>query len=617
MGVSGSGKSTIGSLLAEKLKINFYDGDDFHSEENIKKMASGTPLTDEDRNGWLQSLNTKAKQLIDANFSAVIACSALKQNYRTILKNSIEDQVVFIYLSGDFVEISERMKLRKGHFMPLDLLKNQFEILEIPKNAIEVNINQNPNQIIDNIMNELNKNEFGLVGLGVMGKSLARNLASNGVKLSLFNRYVEKLEEDIAKKCIAQYPEFEYSSGFQDLKPFVDSLKKPRKIFLMIKAGNETDLFIDEIKGFLSEGDIIIDGGNSHFLDTKRRIESLKKEEIHFIGTGVSGGEEGALKGPSIMPSGNREAYSEIETFLKKIAAKDKNGNECCTYIGKDGSGHFIKMVHNGIEYAEMQLLAEIYAFCRYILEWSPSEIANHLEKWLEGELKSYLLEITVKILKTKEGEEYLIDKIVDQAGNKGTGNWTTVTATEMGVPVTMITASLFARYLSETRNQYSSLVFKSISPKPNINIENIKNAYQLARFVNHQQGFNFIQNASEKYNWNLNLSEIARIWTNGCIIRSELMETLVDTFKNNRDMLEVLDKQKNNLKTDLRLFCLSAIQFDLAIPCMITANDYLNSLNKNHKTANIIQAQRDFFGAHTYKRYDADSSKSFHTVWE
>jgi 6-phosphogluconate dehydrogenase len=617
MGVSGSGKSTIGSLLAEKLKINFYDGDDFHSEENIKKMASGTPLTDEDRNGWLQSLNTKAKQLIDANFSAVIACSALKQNYRTILKNSIEDQVVFIYLSGDFVEISERMKLRKGHFMPLDLLKNQFEILEIPKNAIEVNINQNPNQIIDNIMNELNKNEFGLVGLGVMGKSLARNLASNGVKLSLFNRYVEKLEEDIAKNCIAQYPEFEYSSGFQDLKPFVDSLKKPRKIFLMIKAGNETDLFIDEIKGFLSEGDIIIDGGNSHFLDTKRRIESLKKEEIHFIGTGVSGGEKGALKGPSIMPSGNREAYSEIETFLKKIAAKDKNGNECCTYIGKDGSGHFIKMVHNGIEYAEMQLLAEIYAFCRYILKWSPSEIANHLEKWLEGELKSYLLEITVKILKTKEGEEYLIDKIVDQAGNKGTGNWTTVTATEMGVPVTMITASLFARYLSETRNQYCSLIFESVSPKPNIDIENIRNAYQLARFVNHQQGFNFIQNASEKYNWDLNLSEIARIWTNGCIIRSELMETLVDTFKNNRDMLEALDKQKNNLKTDLRLFCLSAIQFDLAIPCMITANDYLNSLNKNHKTANIIQAQRDFFGAHTYKRYDADPSESFHTVWE
>ncbi|MCP9768912.1 NADP-dependent phosphogluconate dehydrogenase [Lacihabitans sp. LS3-19] len=618
MGVSGSGKTTLGSMLAEKLNTDFFDGDDFHPKENIAKMSNGIPLTDDDRIGWLDRINEKGVELIQNNKSGVFACSALKESYRKRLSNTLEKEILFVYPKGSQEVIQRRMDARKDHFMPSNLLDSQFSILEEPKNAIEIDLTKTPEQMLEDTIKKMALSEFGLVGLGVMGKSLARNLANNGTKLSLFNRYVKGSEEGIANKFINSFEELSDAQGFEDLEDFVESMQTPRKIFLMIKAGKETDEFIEKIKPFLNAEDVLIDGGNSHFKDTKRRIEYLEKEGIYFVGTGVSGGEEGALKGPSIMPSGNFDAYKTIEPFLKKIAAKDKKGLDCCTYIGPEGSGHFIKMVHNGIEYAEMQLIAEVYALLRYSNQMSPDEISEVFKEWNQGELKSYLLEISSEILTKKEGDNCLLDMILDQAGNKGTGNWTTVTATEMGMPATMITSALFARYVSSVREKYGNLSLITEQSFIKLEIETVKNAYSLARIINHQQGFTLIKIASEEYRWNLNLSEISRIWTNGCIIRSTLMEEISAVFKHNSDIFDDLSifENVNKFRSALKTFCVSSLMAELPIPTMLAANDFVNSLNGEIKTANIIQAQRDFFGAHTYQRTDAERGKFFHTNW-
>ena len=314
-------------------------------------------------------------------------------------------------------------------------------------------------------------------------------------------------------------------------------------------------------------------------------------------------------------------AYVKIAPYLEAIAAKDKNGKPCCTYIGKGGSGHYIKMIHNGIEYAEMQLLAEVYALLRYINELTPSAISEILREWNDGELSSYLLEITYKLLTKKEGEHYMVDIILDQAGNKGTGSWTTISMAELGIPATMISSALFARYIStfkEKRTELSSQFSFLIQHKTKVEIADLKAAYKLARLVNHQQGFELISEASMRFEWNLNLSEIARIWTNGCIIRSGLMETLVETLKNGTSLL--LTERPESLASELqslREIAKEGINSGVSIPCHLSAIDYLNASLFNHPTANIIQAQRDFFGAHTYKRMDDKSGKSYHTVWE
>lgn len=618
MGVSGSGKTTLGLLLAEKLGLGFYDGDDFHPEKNIAKMSAGNPLTDEDRYEWLDRINKSAKNLIRENKSAVFACSALKEKYRELLSENIKNEIVFVYLKGTKEVIQDRINARKGHFMPSQLLDSQFNILEEPQNAIDIDLSKSPEEMIQETLDKINKGEFGLVGLGVMGKSLARNLANNGTKLSLFNRFVAGKEEKVAEKFISDFEELNQAQGFEDLETFCKSLQTPRKIFLMIKAGVETDEFIDKIKPYLEKEDVLIDGGNSHFKDTKRRIDYLSKAGIHFIGTGVSGGEEGALKGPSIMPSGNLDAYKNIEPFLDKIAAKDSNGQSCCTYIGPDGSGHFIKMVHNGVEYAEMQLIAEVYALLRYKNDLNPKAISEIFEEWNKGDLQSYLLEITAKILTKKEDDKWLIDIILDQAGNKGTGNWTTVTATEIGLPATLITSALFARYTSTIREKYNNFAFEKAISESDIDLEKVKNAYKLARIINHQQGFGLIKTASDEFEWKLNLSEIARIWTNGCIIRSTLMEKIKEYFKIEDDLFNIqeISAEIINSKNDLKSFCIASLESELPIPCMLSANDFVNSLNFDLKTANIIQAQRDFFGAHTYQRVDAERGKFFHTIW-
>ncbi|MFC0606078.1 NADP-dependent phosphogluconate dehydrogenase [Winogradskyella pulchriflava] len=619
MGVSGCGKSTIGTLLAEELSIPFFDGDDFHPKENIKKMASGQPLNDEDRQGWLETLNTLATQQLAKN-SCVIVCSALKQTYRDILSLDIKARTKWVFLSGSFNEIFIRANARKDHFMPSELLQSQFDTLEEPQNAFKVDVSLTPEQIIKKIKNKLmNTSEFGLFGLGVMGKSLCRNLANNGFKIAMFNRHVDGVEVDVAKNFKAEHPELSEAAAFDNISAFVNALETPRKIMLMVNAGKTIDYVIEDLLPHLSVGDILIDGGNSNYKKTKERFEYLKSKGIHFIGTGVSGGEEGALKGPSIMPSGDQEAYNNVKPFLEKISAKDQNNLPCCTYVGPEGSGHFIKMVHNGVEYVEMQLLAEVIT----ILEASGhnlDEIANILETW-KNTANSYLLEITIDILRTKECNDWLVKKILDKAGNKGTGNWTTIASAELGVPSTLIASALFARYTSfykEERIQLHANFKSETISGLQLSSTEILEAYQFARIINHYQGFKLIAEASDKFSWNLNLSEIARIWTNGCIIRSTLMEALVEVFKETTNILtnSQLITSIKHYKPSVKKVVSQCVLNDITVSCLGESIQFFNGITTVDSSANIIQAQRDYFGAHTYKRNDDDGVKSHHTIW-
>ena len=619
IGVSGCGKSTIGKLLAEELDLPFFDGDDFHPKANIKKMSSGLPLNDDDRQGWLETLNDLAKKQLTKN-SCVIVCSALKEKYRDILSLDIEAETKWVYLRGDFNQIYNRVNRRRNHFMPSELLKSQFDTLEEPKDAIQIDISLTPESIIKTLKHKLmDKSEFGLFGLGVMGKSLCRNLANNGFKIAMFNRHVDGVEVDIAKDFKAKFPELSQSEAFDDIADFVNALQQPRRIMLMVNAGKTIDYVIEDLLPHLSENDILIDGGNSNYVNTKERVDYLKTKGIHFIGAGVSGGEEGALKGPSIMPSGDLKAYKSVQPFLEKIAAKDKNRLPCCTYVGPEGSGHFIKMVHNGVEYVEMQLLAEVATILE-ALGQNPDDIANTFETW-KPTANSYLLEITADIFRKKEGDDWLVNKILDKAGNKGTGNWATIASAELGVPSTLIASALFSRYISfykEERLQLNQNFKNSSTSELNLTTNDILEAYQFARIINHYQGFKLISEASNKFLWDLNLSEIARIWTNGCIIRSALMEDLVDVFK---DTTNILTNSKlidlvNEYRPSVKKVVSQCVLNDITTPALGEAIQFLNGIITPYASANIIQAQRDYFGAHTYQRLDDDSGKSHHTNW-
>ncbi|TYP98188.1 6-phosphogluconate dehydrogenase [Tenacibaculum adriaticum] len=464
----------------------------------------------------------------------------------------------------------------------------------------------------------MNKSEFGVIGLGVMGKSISLNIAEKGFSISVYNR-ISDGEESIVSDFLSDNNFFKNITGFANLESFVASVERPRKILIMIKSGLAVDSIIEQLIPNLSEGDIIIDGGNSHFNDTQKRTNYLKNKNIHFVGCGISGGEEGARKGPSIMPGGTVEAYKEIAPILEKIAAKDSQGKPCCSHIGNDGAGHFIKMVHNGIEYAEMQLIAEVYSLLHTSL--SNKEIAKIFENWNLGNESSYLLEITAKILRKQEGKNDLIDIILDKAGNKGTGSWSSKTALELGFPNTMMTSSVFDRYISSFKERRVELAQKINRKNTNesVNIEQLKKGYQFARIINHQQGFGLIKEASNFYNWDLNLSEIARIWTNGCIIRSKFMEDSISILKENEDYFE--DQNNFNYLNSSEASIIKVLQFGLqnriSLNTLSASYNYWVGMTTKKLPANIIQAQRDFFGAHTYQRIDTDNSSFFHTKWQ
>ena len=614
MGVSGSGKSTISKLLSNKINIPFIDADDFHPQQNVDKMSAGIPLNDEDRKPWLQTLNEELKKG-EKQGGIVLACSALKESYREILQEKIEN-IKWFYLKGSFELIEHRIEERENHFMSSDLLQSQFDALEVPSYATTINIDKKTKKIVKKIINTLNASSFGVLGLGVMGKSLALNLINNNFSISVYNR-----ESEEEQGIVSQFVESVNSKkvvGFITLQSFVESIQRPRKILMMVKAGKVTDSVIREITPYLEKGDILIDGGNSHYKNTERREIFLKEKKINFIGLGVSGGEEGALKGPSLMPGGNKKSYKKIADFLEKIAAKDEGGNPCCTYIGPSGAGHFVKMVHNGIEYGDMQLLAELYDVLSKSKNYE--KIAEIFSKWNQGNLASYLLEITAKILKEKEKDTYLLDYILDKAGNKGTGSWSSIAALQLGIPTTLKTAAVNARYTSsfkEDRVKLSS--YRKVEKQyESIDIELLEQAYDFARTINLHQGLQLIKTASEEYDWDLNLSEICRVWSNGCIIKSEKVKKYSNLLREVETILEeesILLELYKNEKAIVKVIAY-ALKYRIQIPCFYEAYNYWIAMTTEKSSANLIQAQRDFFGAHRFQRVDADNKESFHHNW-
>lgn len=455
-------------------------------------------------------------------------------------------------------------------------------------------------------------NNIGVIGLGVMGKNIARNMLSHGFKVSGYNRTFAKTQSLIDMNISG-------FSGYESIKDFVDSLESPRRIFLMVPAGEAVDKTIDELLPLLDKGDIIMDGGNSFFKDTNKRNKKLTDLGIHYFGVGVSGGEEGALKGPSIMPSGNKESYPLVGKILEAISAK-KDGEPCCVYIGPEGSGHYVKMVHNAIEYADMQLLAEIYLVLKYVNGYSNKQIADIIEEWNKGEVSSYLVEITYQVLREKDDltENELIDMIKDVAGNKGTGRWTSIEALEQEFNASLLTAAYQARVMSNNlhlrKELAGSVKIKEVEALP---VEEIHKAYSLAKSVAYSQGFGLYIDASKRYGWNLNLKEIAAIFRAGCIIKARLLSDIMEAYADGADNLLLYktfkEKVLNNNEA-LREFNIAGLKAGLALPVFSSASTYLNQVSSECLGANVIQGQRDYFGAHTYERVDREGF--YHHKW-
>jgi 6-phosphogluconate dehydrogenase len=463
--------------------------------------------------------------------------------------------------------------------------------------------------------------EIGVIGLAVMGKNLAWNIESRGYSVSVYNRSREKTDEMVSEskgKNVA--PTY-------TIEEFVNSLEKPRKILLMVKAGNPTDATIEQLKPFLEKGDILIDGGNTFFEDTRRRNHELSELGIHFIGTGVSGGEEGALTGPSIMPGGQKEAYDLVAPILKDIAAK-VDGDPCTTYIGPDGAGHYVKMVHNGIEYGDMQLIAESYFLMKNVLGLSAEELHEVFADWNKGELDSYLIEITADIF-TKNDEETgkpMVDVILDKAGQKGTGKWTSQSALDLGVSLPIITESVFARFISSIKDERvkASKMLKGPDTIPfqgdkKALVESIRKALYMSKICSYAQGFAQMRSASDEYKWDLQYGDIAMIFRGGCIIRAQFLQKIKEAYDRESNLSNLLldpyfKEIVESYQYALREVISVAVQNGVPVPGFSAALSYYDSYRTETLPANLIQAQRDYFGAHTYERVDKEGT--FHTEW-
>ncbi|MCA8226077.1 NADP-dependent phosphogluconate dehydrogenase [Burkholderia vietnamiensis] len=469
----------------------------------------------------------------------------------------------------------------------------------------------------------MGKQAIGVIGLAVMGRNLALNIESRGYAVSVYNRSREKTDE-----LIAEFPGRNLVPTYT-LEEFVASLETPRRILMMVKAGEATDATIASLKPLLEKGDVLIDGGNTHFTDTIRRNQELAQSGLHFIGTGVSGGEEGALRGPSIMPGGQRDAYDLVEPILKQIAAKaPSDGEPCVAYMGPDGAGHYVKMVHNGIEYGDMQLIAESYAVLKDVAGLTNDELGAVYTEWNQGELDSYLIEITSKIFGKKDDEtgKQLVDVILDRAVQKGTGKWTSQNALDLGVPLPLITESVFARVLSslKTERVAASKILSGPAAAPFDGdraafVEAVRRALYLSKVISYAQGFAQLRTASEEYGWNLDLGTIAKIFRAGCIIRARFLQKITDAYAKDPALANLLldpyfKDIAANYQTALRDVVVAAVKAGVPVPAFASAVAYFDSYRSERLPANLVQAQRDFFGAHTFERTDRPGS--FHANW-
>ena len=472
--------------------------------------------------------------------------------------------------------------------------------------------------VIENV-----ETDIGLIGLGVMGSSLALNMESNGFSVSVHNRTSPQIHNLVNNRSLNNK-----LYGFESLDEFVKSIKKPRKIMLMVVAGSVIDDYIQKLVPLLDQGDIIIDGGNSHYPDTSRRTEELEAKGFHFIGAGVSGGEEGALKGPSIMPGGSIAAWPEVKGIFQEISAKVGDNEPCCEWIGEGGSGHFVKMVHNGIEYGDMQLICEAYQLMKDVLGMSNDEMHQAFKEWNEGELNSYLIEITADILKFKEEDgSYLVDNILDTAGQKGTGKWTASVALDLGSPLTLIGEAVFSRYLSSIKEERVEASSQLSGPRVSFSgdkaqaLKDIHDALYASKMVSYAQGYTLLSDAAKAFNWNLNYGAIAMMWRGGCIIRSAFLTKIKDAYDNNSDLknllLDPFFKDKiNQSQEGWRRIITVAISNGVPVPAMSSSLSYFDGYRSERLPANLLQAQRDYFGAHTYERLDGKKGEFFHTEW-
>ncbi|MFJ2044053.1 MULTISPECIES: NADP-dependent phosphogluconate dehydrogenase [Paenibacillus] len=467
----------------------------------------------------------------------------------------------------------------------------------------------------------MSKQQIGVIGLAVMGKNLALNIESKGFSVSVFNRSPEKTN-DLLKEA-----EGKNLTGAFTIEEFVASLESPRKILIMVQAGKATDATIEQLLPHLDEGDIIIDGGNAYFPDTQRRSKDLEAKGFRFIGAGVSGGEEGALKGPAIMPGGQESAYALVEPILTAISAK-VGDDACSTYIGPDGAGHYVKMVHNGIEYGDMQLIGEAYHLLKSVLNVSVEELHAIFSEWNQGELDSYLIEITADIFSKYDPEtgKPMVDVILDAAGQKGTGKWTSQSALDLGVPLSMITESVFSRFLSAMKDErvaaskiLNGPATEAFSGDKKAFIENVRKALFASKIVSYAQGFAQMRAASDEYGWDLKYGNIAMIFRGGCIIRSQFLQNIKEAYDKDAELKNLLlDPYFQNIVESYqgawREVVAAAVTQGIPVPGFSSALSYYDSYRTERLPANLLQAQRDYFGAHTFKRVDKEGS--FHFQW-
>ena len=470
----------------------------------------------------------------------------------------------------------------------------------------------------------MEKQDIGLIGLAVIGENLVLNMENHGFSVAVYNRTTGKVGAFINGRAKGKS-----IKGCLSIEELVESLERPRKVMLLVKAGKPVDEYIDRIIPNLEKGDIIIDGGNSHFLDTIRRAKYVEDKGLLYIGAGVSGGEEGALLGPSIMPGGSTKAWPEVKKIFQAIAAKVHDGSPCCDWVGKDGAGHFVKMVHNGIEYGDMQMICEAYSIMRTALDMSPDEMQAAFAEWNEGELNSYLIEITRDILGKKDDEtgEPMLDVILDTAGQKGTGKWTSQAALVLGCPAPTVTEAVFARAMSAIKEErvaaskeLSGPAFEEVLSR-NEYIEMIRKALYASKICSYAQGYQLMKLAAEQYNWDLDFGDVALMWRGGCIIRAQFLGNIKEAFDENPKLQNLLldDYFKSIMDSNQKAWrqvVAKAIEIGIPIPAFSSALAYYDGYRSERLPANMLQAQRDYFGAHTYERVDKPRGEFFHTNW-
>ncbi len=467
------------------------------------------------------------------------------------------------------------------------------------------------------------KANIGVVGLAVMGENLILNMESKGFTVACYNRTTSKVDDFMGDRAKGKN-----IYGYHSVEEFVQGLERPRKIMIMVKAGGPVDAFIEQVIPFLEEGDIIIDGGNSHFPDTIRRTAHVESKGLLYIGTGVSGGEEGALLGPSIMPGGSNKAWEHVKPIFQKISAHTDEGEPCCEWVGENGAGHFVKMVHNGIEYGDMQMICETYQMMSQGLGMSNEEMTKVFAKWNTGKLDSYLIEITRDILGYKDGNgDATVDLILDTAGQKGTGKWTAIAALDEGMPLTLIGEAVFARALSAIKDERREASKVLVGPEP-ISIEDksafiadMEDALYASKIVSYAQGYQLMRSAAVSYGWNLNYGGIALMWRGGCIIRSVFLGKIKDAFETNHNLTNLLldpffTDAVSNAQAAWRRVITKAVELGVPMPAMSSALAYYDGYRSERLPANLLQAQRDYFGAHTYERVDKERGEWFHTNW-